>query len=156
MADKDAAAELDKREADLATREAAFAERERQALHKESAAFCEVMVKEGRLPPGLAPSAVAIMGALAGGEVVEFAEASGETVKKPLIEVFRELLGRLPKTIHFEEFSASNQEERVEISGADPRRAAELGMQARTLQDREAKTGVKIDIAGAVRRLIRA
>jgi hypothetical protein len=155
MTDKDKAAgqaELDARKAELDAREAAFAEREREATRKESEAFCEGLVRAGRLPPGLRPSAVAIMGALAGGEVVEFAEA-GETVKKPALECFKELLRHLPKSIEFAELAPGALGSPAELAAAGAAGAAQLGERAREYQAAQAKEGRKVDVAQAVHHL---
>jgi hypothetical protein len=155
MPDKDTA-NLAEREANLAARETAFAERERAATRKDSETFCESLARAGKLPPGLVPRAVAIMGALAAGDVVEFAETAGETVKKAPLECFKELLSHLPRSIEFAELAPGALTSPAELAGAGAAGAAQLGERAREYQAAERKEGRKIDIGAAVRRLVGA
>ncbi|MDP2808646.1 MAG: hypothetical protein Q8O34_00690 [Rhodocyclaceae bacterium] len=94
-------AQLKQQIADAAAREKAAASARRHADH---ASFCEGLVTEGRLAPGLLPAIVQTLDFVAGQEQgVEFAE--GE-VKKPLADALRDALKAAPKLIEFAERSA--------------------------------------------------
>jgi hypothetical protein len=98
--------------ADGAAREKAAVSARRHADH---ASFCEGLVKEGRLVPGLSPVIVATLDFVADQEqVVEFAE--GE-MKKPLAEALQAALKAAPPQIDFAERGADKIEQLV--AGAD-------------------------------------
>lgn len=72
--------------------------------HADHAAFCDGLVKEGRLLPGLAPVIVQTLDYVAGQEeVVEFAEGD---VKKPLATALQDALKAAPQQIDFAERAA--------------------------------------------------
>lgn len=90
------------------------------ARHDRHASFCEALVTEGRLVPGLAPVIVATLDFVADQEqVVEFAE--GDT-KKPLAVALQDALKAAPKLIEFGEKSADTgaQEKATAASFAAP------------------------------------
>lgn len=90
------------------------------ARHDRHASFCEALVTEGRLVPGLAPVIVATLDFVADQEqVVEFAE--GDT-RKPLATALQDALKAAPKLIEFGEKSAdkSAQEKAATASFAAP------------------------------------
>ncbi len=95
-------AQLKQQIADSAAREKAAAATRRHADH---ASFCEGLVKDGRLIPGLAPVIVQTLDYVAGQEgVVEFAAEDG--VKTPLATALQDALKAAPKLIDFAERSA--------------------------------------------------
>lgn len=110
-----ASEELARREADLAAREAAFAEREaemtgaaEQREAQEGAAFCEALVKEGRLAPGLKPQLLAFSAALkADGDAICFAEGQAALPPRAAFRAF--LDAHLGKAIHFAEAAPASE-----------------------------------------------
>ena len=107
VSDQDAARraeELAARERAIAEKEAAFAQREAERTEADNRAFVQDLVKQGRLPQGLAPRVVAFMGALSAEVEIAFAGA-GKTVKQPQLAAFREMLSGLPKAAPFGELA---------------------------------------------------
>ncbi len=73
-------------------------------LHNEHVAFCENLIKEGRLLPAHKDVHVTIMDHIASSQsVVEFGE--GES-KSPLINAYKDHLSQMPKLIEFAEVGA--------------------------------------------------
>ncbi len=98
-------AQLKQQLADGAAREKAATT---AARHVKHASFCEALVTEGRLVPGLAPVIVATLDFVADQEqVVEF--AAGDT-KTPLVEALQDALKAAPKLIEFAEAAADKGE----------------------------------------------
>lgn len=109
-------AQLKQQLAEFAARERAAAERQR---HAEHAAFCDKLVADGRLAPGMAPVIVATLDYLAAQEqVVEFAAADGAS--KPLGEAIKEALQQAPKLIDFAERGSEQGENEKTASFAMP------------------------------------
>lgn len=75
------------------------------ARHADHASFCDGLVKEGRLTPGLAAVMIATLDFAAGQEqVVEFAAA--DNTKQPLTDALKGALKAQPALIDFAEHSA--------------------------------------------------
>ena len=113
-------AQLKQQLADAAAREKAQAT---AARHDRHASFCEALVSEGRLVPGLAPVIVATLDFVAGQEqVVEFATGDAGDAKKPLATALQDALKAAPKLIEFGEKSADTgaQEKATAASFAAP------------------------------------
>lgn len=123
---------------ELEAARAELSRRERAARHEHHAAFCETLVKEGRLPPGAAPVITAVLDALAEAPV-----AFGEGEKtRPLAEALAATLEGLPPIVSFGEAAPAEKgdepaktiremsgREAVELFRRDPaafRRAAGL------------------------------
>ncbi len=87
-------AALDAREAELKAKEAAFSEAETKAKASADAAHVETIVKEGRLPVGLKPQALALFADLSD-EAVTFADGD-QTIATTPRQAFRDLLAKLP------------------------------------------------------------
>jgi hypothetical protein len=99
---EDATASL-RRDLDAANaRLAQFAEDAARARRAEAEAFVTGLVKEARLPAGLAPRVVAFMEALPSEGEVSFSEG-GKDVKLALRDVFRGLLQAVPASVAFGE-----------------------------------------------------
>lgn len=101
-------AALEAENAQLKAQLAEFAARESrqaaEARHARHVNFCEALVTEGRLAPGLAPVMIATLDFVAGQEqVVEF--AAGET-SMPLAEALQDALKAAPLLIEFGEKTA--------------------------------------------------
>lgn len=102
--------ETKKREEDLKKREADFAEKERAFKVKETAArrdanlaFCETLVKEGRLLPANKANAAALLdyaGSAGGSVSVEFGEGADKKSLTP-VEAVKMLLSSRPKAVDF-------------------------------------------------------
>jgi hypothetical protein len=106
------AAELARREADLAQREAAFAADLARRQAADNAAFVDELVKDARLPAGLKDETLAFMAALpVAGDTVAFAAADGTAVKKTPSQAFRDLLGKLPQTVDFGERAPADRKD---------------------------------------------
>jgi hypothetical protein len=98
-------AQLKQQLADAAAREKTAASARRHADH---ASFCDGLVKDGCLLPGLAPVIVQTLDFVAGQEeVVEFAAADGN--KQPLASALQDALKAAPKLIEFAETSADKE-----------------------------------------------
>lgn len=107
MSDTDAAARLaalEKRERELAEREAQIAQQAAAARRAEAASFAENLVREARLPQGLAPRAAALLASLPDEGTVSFA-AGGATVTEAPAAALRALLAGLPKAVDFARFA---------------------------------------------------
>lgn len=98
-------AQLKQQIADAAAREkAAVADRR----HADHAAFCDGLVKDGKMAPGLVEVVVATLDYVAAAEgVVEFAAADG--ARKPLAEALKAVLAAQPALIDFAERSADTE-----------------------------------------------
>lgn len=92
------AAELD----DMKRQNASFAAQLTAANAAADKSFVDGLVKEGKLPAGLAPAAVSFMASLNGVDTVEFAApADGKPAKTTGREQFRSILSALPKMVDF-------------------------------------------------------
>lgn len=141
-------AQLKQQLADAAAREKTQAS---AARHDRHASFCEALVTEGRLVPGLAPVIIATLDFVADQEqVVEFAEGDS---KKPLATALQDALKAAPKLIEFGEKSADKgaQEKAAAASFAAPQGmevdAASLDVHQRALAYAETH---KVDYLTAV------
>jgi hypothetical protein len=106
------AEELASRERAIAEREAAFAQREAERVDADNRAFVQDLVRQGRLPQGLAPRVAAFMGTLSAEVEIAFVEPDGrgsgsgaKTVKQPQVVAFREMLSGLPAAVAFRELA---------------------------------------------------
>lgn len=108
-ASADRIAALEAENAALKQQHLEFAEQQRRekaaAAHAAHVAFCEGLIKAGRLLPAQKSVAVAVLDTLSAADsVIEFGE--GES-KKPLIEAVKlDLLSALPKQVEFAEVGA--------------------------------------------------
>ncbi|HWO99769.1 MAG TPA: hypothetical protein VNL74_03995 [Methylococcus sp.] len=130
-----------------------LAAKEREARHAQHLAFCEDLVKAGRLPPGASPVIAAVLDHLAEAPA-EFGEGSD---KKPLPEAFKTALSGLPQTLVFGEIASARGEtpERADFAApagydVDPRSAE---IHARALAYRRAHP--QVDYVAAVKAVIR-
>ena len=89
--------------AELAEKEKALAARERELAMREHSAFVKTLVAEGKVLPVAEPFLANFMAALPGDGVVEFAEADGKAVSRPLLDGFKSWLTGLPKIVEFGE-----------------------------------------------------
>jgi hypothetical protein len=107
VSDTDAAARLaalEQRERQLAEREAQVAQAAATARRAEAASFAENLVREARLPQGLAPRAAALLASLPDEGTVSFA-SGGATVTEAPAAALRALLTGLPKAVSFGGFA---------------------------------------------------
>lgn len=137
-------AELEERERAIAAREAQFAERDAAARRADDAAFVEGLVTQARLPQGLAPRAVAVLGALAASAEVTFAEGETE-VKKGAGAALRELLSALPPKVEFGE--------KAPVAPVPLDDANALAAAAVEFQEKEAAAGRHVSTAEAVQHI---
>lgn len=136
--------ELQAREQAVAAREAEFAERDAATRRADDAAFVDGLVGQARLPQGLAPRAVAVLGALAASAEVTFAEGDGELKRDPRTAL-RELLTALPPKVEFGERAPAAP---VPLDDANAISAAAV-----EFQEKEAAAGRHISTAEAVMRV---
>lgn len=109
-----AQARLAEEQAKLKADQAAFAELQakvktarRGEIHAEHVAFCEGLVKEGRLLPANKTAAVALLDNLAAsGAVLEFAEENGGKAAKAALESMKDMLKAQPVAVDFTERAA--------------------------------------------------
>jgi hypothetical protein len=97
--------EVAKREAEAAERERLLAEKEREARASEHAAYCEGLVKEGKLIPALKANALAILqfaDSDSASQVLEFGEGASARKMVP-VEAVKLLLSSLPKVVTYGE-----------------------------------------------------
>jgi len=137
---------LDERERAVAEREAAARSREAQAAHAQNVAFVEGLVRDARLPQGLAPRAVAVLGALTAEVEVTFAEGDGE-VKQGAVAAFRDLLAKLPKAVEFGERAGG-----ADLALNDPGAISDA---AKAHQAEQERLGKSIGFAEAVEHVTR-
>ena len=129
------------RAADLTRREAELARRERALRMTEHVAFCESVVRDGRPLPGPRADVVGIL------EVLESAQAGEVTFSEPTAkpaDVFRSMLKRLPKQVDFAERSAP-----TDLAESDG--AVDIAARAQAFQATERAAGrhVSTDVAVA-------
>lgn len=132
---------LEARENAVKAKEAEFAEREAATRRDADAAFVEGLVAQARLPQGLAPRAVAVLGALASDAEVTFAEAGADVTRAPTTAL-RELLAALPPKVEFGEKAPPAP---VPLDDATAISAAAL-----EFQEKEAAAGRIVSTAQAV------
>lgn len=123
-------------------------------VHDENIAFAEGLVKEARIPSGMKDQVAAIGAQLQATPDVEFGE--GDT-KKPLHQVWRELLQAMPAQVEFGEAASRERaaeagagaadESPVEFAeGADPERVA----LDKRIRDHASKNGMSYAAAANV------
>jgi hypothetical protein len=95
-------ADLAKREGELNARADALEAKQAEMDKAAHAAFCEGLVKEGKLTPPLAKGLADFMAGLKSAPVLEFSEGDSKT-KTPSLDFFKDFLGRLPKLVEFGE-----------------------------------------------------
>jgi hypothetical protein len=86
-------------EAKLAARETELAEREEAVRAAEIENFCEGLIADGRVVPGLKNTVTTLLKTLGQAGSIDFAE--GE--QKPAADLLKELLSSLPKAVHYGE-----------------------------------------------------
>ncbi len=101
--------DLEKKQADFAEQERRFREREEQLARQaaesrqaEAVAFCDGLVKDGRLLPAHKERMVAFMTSLSPETSVEFGEGDGKKTESQLA-AFKTLAREMPKAIEFGE-----------------------------------------------------
>lgn len=142
--------ELARREADLAAREAAFATREAELTgaqkrreDEEDAAFCDTLIKEGRLAPGLKPQLLAFAAALKpDGDAICFAEGQAALPARPAFRAFLDT--HLGQSIHFAEAAPASEAQFAQGRDSDAI-AADISAE----MDRAAASGRHISAAQA-------
>jgi len=116
--------ELKQKEKDLVAKEANFSEREQQisaredsikqqaveSRRAEAVAFCEGLVKEGRLLPADQGRMVSFMAGLSADTSVEFGEGDGKK-SEPQLTVFKNIAQRLSKVVEFGEAAGTEHGE---------------------------------------------
>lgn len=149
-ASADRIAALEAENAALKQQHLEFAEQKRRdkadADHAAHVAFCEGLIKAGRLLPAQKSVAVAVLDTLSAADsVIEFGE--GES-KKPLIEAVKaDLLSALPKQVEFGEVGAGDGLSNGAIDFADPKA---LVVAATRYQAEQADLGIVIDDISAI------
>lgn len=141
--DAERIAALEARERELADREAALAAREAERRAADTAAFVESLVREARIPQGLAPRIVAFAAALPEAGEVSFAEGETTVTETPAA-AFRALLSALPPRVEFGEVARPGV---AAFAEDDPHAIAAA---AREYQDAQAGAGNSITMAEAV------
>ncbi|MDQ2823579.1 MAG: hypothetical protein M3Y65_24905 [Pseudomonadota bacterium] len=97
------------KEAQIAAREAELAEREQVLRDAEIENFCEGLIADGRVVPGLKNTVSTLFKTLRHVGSIDFAE--GE--QKPAAELLKDLLTALPKAVHYGEVA-------TDVSGPAP------------------------------------
>ncbi len=75
----------------------------------EFQAFCEELMKEGKITPAILPAVLDFMEILHGSAEYEFAESDDKRVKKAPLEAFKTFLKALPKHVEFSEYATKNK-----------------------------------------------
>lgn len=99
------------KEAQIAAREAELADREQALRDTEIDNFCEGLIADGRVVPGLKNTVSTLLKTLGCIGSIDFAE--GE--QKPAAELLKDLLTALPKAVHYGEVA-------TDVSGPAPER----------------------------------
>lgn len=140
------AAALKEREAKLKADEAAFAERQKADNKARLVAFCDSLVKEGRLLPKDQPGLVAFMEQLPAAGTVEFGEGADKKTAT-VDEWLRGFLAGMPVQVDFtERAGAGKKEPEPDISGD----SQAIARKALEFQESESKAGRQISIDVAV------
>jgi hypothetical protein len=141
-------AALEARERELAEREASFAARDAERRAAETAAFVQDLVRQARIPQGLAPRILAFAATLPEAGEVTFAEGDKPVTETPAA-AFRALLSALPPRVDFREFAKPGD---VSFAADDPQAIAAAAVD---FQDKEAAAGRSISMAEAVAHVTR-
>lgn len=134
------AAELEAREAKVNAAEKALNEK---SAHRETAAFLEKLVTEGKVLPRDQAGLLALLTTQPPEAKVEFGEGE-DRVSQSSVEWLKAFLAAQPKQVEFGEVSAGA------LSSSDPE---ELARAARALMDAEEKAGRSMSISTAVRQI---
>ncbi|HEX9391485.1 MAG TPA: hypothetical protein VF928_09260 [Usitatibacteraceae bacterium] len=94
------------RETKVAARETAIAAKEKQVLADVNVAFCESLVKAGKLLPKDKEGTMALLSGLSAEATVEFGEGDKKTKKSPL-EIYKAQLEASEKKVEFRELGGS-------------------------------------------------
>lgn len=129
----------------LEERQKKLDEREAKARRDDAADFADGLVKAGQLLPKDKAPVVELLLALPTAAPLSFASGD-DTIEKPAAELFRELLGGMPKRMDFSEKSAGN-----EAVGTDD--ANEIAKRALEFQASESKAGREISVSTAVQHI---
>ncbi|WP_338665000.1 hypothetical protein VQH23_07445 [Pararoseomonas sp. SCSIO 73927] len=92
---------LASRETAVADRETAFAAQAQQVRLATATDFCARLVREARLPQGLAPRAAAVLASMPVEGAVSFAAAGGQTTEETPAAALQALLAALPQSVSF-------------------------------------------------------
>lgn len=98
-------------EAENVTLRAALRGTATAAAHAANLAFCEGLVKEGKLLPANQAKVVAVLDfacALEGGNTIEFGEGDGKKTE-PVVDTLKGVLSSYPKVIEFAELGAGEE-----------------------------------------------
>ena len=143
---------------EIAELKAADAKRKAEAVQADNVAFAEAMASEARIPAALKGQVAAIGTQLQSTPDVEFGEGDA---KKPLHELFRDLLRALPQQV---EFGEQATRDRAAVDGADkasdtPVEFAEGADPDRVAQDKRIRAYAatnKVDYATAAHAVMRS
>lgn len=132
------------READLARRQADLDEREAKARTAEHVAFCDGLIKEGRLLPADKAERVAMLDTLAASDAqVAFAGNDGEVTKSPL-DLYKAQMAVAPKIVPFGKIETGDLPASGEMTGE------QIAFAAKTYQREQEEAGITISISDAV------
>lgn len=142
-------AEKDKaKEDEIAKLRKELDEEKSKQRQSEFNAFCEGLMREGKLTPAMKPQVMDFMEILHQGGEYEFAEAEGKVKKHPLM-VFKSFLKSLPKQVEFSEVATKDKAgEGIDMS--DPEVIARTAIE---YKESEEKAGRVISIAQAVKHI---
>lgn len=142
------AAALEKREAELKQREAAFAERATADKKTRLVAFCEGLVKQGRVLPIDQPGLVAFMEQQPEAGTLEFGEGADKQTTTAA-EWLRGFLARMPVQVDFAERAGGDRKEPGE-GGGNGTSDREIANRAQAYRNKLEATGVVLSFAEAV------
>lgn len=128
----------------LVVREARITATEQSHRNAGNVAFCEQLVKAGKLHPKQTASVIAIMGALPVETTVEFSEADGKKAHKPMVDAFKSFLEAQPPIVDFAEAGKGNG---VVLDTEDP---TAIVAKAVEFVESEKKLGRDVSIVAAV------
>lgn len=151
LAEREAA--LAAAQAKLAADQAALAEAQRKTAAAARAAefsdFYDGLVKEGRALPANKAAVVAVLGTLAGCQVLEF-DDGGTAVSKPAVDVLKDALKAQPVVVDFSERAPAGKG-----AALDTEDAQSIARAAQEFQDAEAQAGREVSFAAAVAHVTR-
>lgn len=109
--------ELDRRAGELKAREDKLAAEERRVSRVANIAFCDGLVREGRVMPWKRETAVSFLECLADASRTVSTASFGEHEKRSFDQIFKEeFLAKLPKQVEFAELSAGDAPLNAEAS----------------------------------------
>lgn len=126
----------------FALREYSLTAREADSRRREQEAFIRQQVKDGRLPIGLLPGALAFCEGLSDSQTFEFSEGDGETLSFSQAEWFLDFIAKIPRPVVLGELATGEFSE----DDADFERPAGYTVDNRSAElDRIAKTHMRVN-----------